>query len=117
MVSGAAPPNALMVAKNLGVLWNRRACFRFAYEIGTRTCSMLRQNRKFFRNRLDLNDRVQVKVLRRRLRISEADLIAIADKVGNSIAGISKEIDLRRAKPIETPLEVLSSAVIDGNGG
>ncbi len=74
---------------------------------------MLRQNRRYFRNRLDLNDRVQVRVVRRRLRISEADLNAIVDKVGNSIAGINKEIDLRRAKTIETSLEVPRAAVID----
>jgi len=75
--------------------------------------SMLRQNRKFFRNRLDLNDRVQVRVVRRRLRVSEADLNAIVSKVGNSIAGINKEVDLRRAKTIETPLELPSAAVIE----
>jgi hypothetical protein len=74
---------------------------------------MLRQNRRYFRNRLDLNDRVQVRVVRRRLRISEADLNAVVEKVGNSIAGISKEIDLRRAKTIETPLEVPSAEAID----
>jgi len=74
---------------------------------------MHRQNRRFIRNRLDLKDRVQVRVLRRRLRVSEADLNAIVQKVGNSIAGISKEIALRRAKTIETPLEIPSAAVID----
>src|SRR5262249_55681735 len=78
-----------------------------------RVSSMLRQNRRYFRNRLDLNDRVQVRVVRRRLRISEADLNAIVDKVGNSIAGINKEMDLRRAKTIETSLGVPSAEGID----
>jgi hypothetical protein len=84
-----------------------------SHEAGMRVSSMLRQNRKYFRNRLDLSDRVQVKVVRRRLRLSEADLNAVVQKVGNSIAGISKEIALQRAKAIETPLAVPSAAVID----
>jgi len=65
---------------------------------------MLRQNRKLFRNRLDLTNRVQVRVVKRRLRVSEEDLKAAIDKVGNSIASISKELDLQRAKTIDTPV-------------
>ena len=64
---------------------------------------MLPQNCELFRNRPDLTDRVQVRVVKRRLRVSEADLEAAIDKVGNSIASISKELDLRRTKTIETP--------------
>ncbi len=65
---------------------------------------MLRQNRKLFRNRLDLADRVQVRVVKRRLRVSEEDLRAAIDKVGNSIASISKELDLQRGKTVDTPV-------------
>ena len=65
---------------------------------------MLRQNRKLFRNRLDLTNRVQVRVVKRRLRVSEEDLKAAIDQVGNSIASISKELDLQRAKTIDTPV-------------
>jgi hypothetical protein len=82
-------------------------------QTGARARPMLRQHRKYFRNRLDLTDRVQVKVVRRRLRLSEADLNAVIEKVGNSIAGISKEIALQRAKAIDTPPIVPSAAVID----
>ena len=51
---------------------------------------------RFFRNRLDLADHVQVRVLRRRLRISETELVQIASKFGNSISAISKEVNLQR---------------------
>jgi len=53
---------------------------------------MLRQNRKLFRNRLDLTNRVQVRVVKRRLRVSEEDLKSAIDKVGNSIAASAKNM-------------------------
>ena len=74
---------------------------------------MLQQKRKYFRNRLDLSDHVQVKVVRRRLRLSETDFNAIVERVGTSIACISKEVALQRAKTLRTPADVPGAAVID----
>jgi hypothetical protein len=54
---------------------------------------------RYFRNRLDLTDHVQVRVLRKRLRISETELTQMASKFGNSISAISKEVNLQRLEP------------------
>jgi Protein of unknown function (DUF3606) len=44
-----------------------------------------------FRNSLDLRDKVQVKVLRKRLKLSEEQFASIVRKSGNSISAITKE--------------------------
>ena len=58
------------------------------------------QNRKptMFRNALDLRDKVQVRVLRRRLKISDPQLNAIVRKSGNSLAAIAKEAAATRLR-------------------
>ncbi len=48
------------------------------------------------RTTLDLANAEQVKSVRRRLRISNADLVRIVDKIGNSLAAIEKEVELER---------------------
>ena len=45
----------------------------------------------YFRNSLDLRDKVQVKVLRRRLKLSDAEFATIVRKSGRSISAITKE--------------------------
>lgn len=47
----------------------------------------------FFRNSLDLRDKVQVKVLRKRLRLSDEQFARVVRKSGNSIAAITKEAE------------------------
>ena len=59
---------------------------------------MQRRKPTYFRNALDLRDRVQVRVLRRRLKVSEGELDTLVRKTGNSIAAISKEIAMARSK-------------------
>ena len=63
------------------------------------------------RNKLDLTDKTQVRLLKKRLRLSEAELTRIVDKIGNSIAAIAKEAALQRAKELPDPAPV-STAVI-----
>jgi hypothetical protein len=46
---------------------------------------------------VDLADPRQTKTLRRRLGLSDRDLQRIVAKVGNSIASISKEVELEKA--------------------
>lgn len=48
------------------------------------------------RNSLDLRDHVQVRVIKRRLKLSNEQLASIARKAGNSIAAISKEARRQR---------------------
>ena len=52
---------------------------------------MIRRKPTFFRNSLDLRDRVQVKVLRKRLKLSDEQCSSIVRKSGSSIAAITKE--------------------------
>jgi hypothetical protein len=52
---------------------------------------MIRRKPTFFRNSLDLRDRVQVKVLRKRLKLSGEQFSSVVRKSGNSISAITKE--------------------------
>lgn len=58
------------------------------------------------RNKIDLADPTQIRVWIRRLGITADDLQRVISKVGNSIIGVSKEIDLRKALPRTPPLPV-----------
>jgi hypothetical protein len=58
------------------------------------------------RNKIDLADTGQVRVLARRWGIKAADLHRVVAKVGNSIAAVAKEIDLRKASPLKPALPV-----------
>ena len=49
------------------------------------------------RTTLDLADEAQVRSVRKRLSISNDDLARIVAKIGNSIAAISKEVQLEKA--------------------
>ena len=62
------------------------------------------------RNKISLADPTQVRAWTRRLAISADSLKAVIDKVGNSVAAVTKEVELRRAAhstspapPIESP--------------
>ena len=74
---------------------------------------MRRNLRPVKRNTLDLTDRVQVRTVTRKLRLSERELTALVDRVGNSIAVLSKEVSARRAVEIVTPPTVPPAAIID----
>lgn len=48
------------------------------------------------RNRLDLDNRVQVRIIRKRLKISEEQLNSLVRKAGDSIAAVRKEAGSRQ---------------------
>jgi hypothetical protein len=52
---------------------------------------MNRRKPIYFRNSVDLRDKVQVKVLRKRLKLSDEQFASIIRKSGNSISAITKE--------------------------
>jgi hypothetical protein len=52
---------------------------------------MIRRKPTYFRNSLDLRDRVQVRVLRKRLKLSGEQFTSVVRKSGSSIAAITKE--------------------------
>ena len=52
---------------------------------------MIRRRSTYFRNSLDLRDKVQVRVLRKRLKLSDEQFAGIVRKSGSSISAITKE--------------------------
>ncbi|WP_082649625.1 DUF3606 domain-containing protein [Bradyrhizobium lablabi] len=52
---------------------------------------MNRPKPTYFRNSLDLRDKVQVKVLRKRLKLSDEQFTSVVRKSGSSISAITKE--------------------------
>ena len=48
------------------------------------------------RNKIDLKDPAQVRAWSRRLRLRAEELRTIVEKVGNSVAAVTKEIELVR---------------------
>jgi hypothetical protein len=70
---------------------------------------MLRRHVKGARNRLDLNDRVQVRIVRKRLKVSDQQLSNLVQTVGNSIAAVTKEANSRKSP---APANNLPSAAI-----
>jgi hypothetical protein len=58
------------------------------------------------RNKIDLADPSQVRILRGRLGISADDLQRVVEKVGNSIAAVCKEIESQKAPPVTEPSPV-----------
>ncbi|HTO65038.1 MAG TPA: DUF3606 domain-containing protein [Bradyrhizobium sp.] len=77
---------------------------------------MHRKKSQPIRNKLDLTDKTQVRLLKKRLRLSEAKLTRIVDKTGNSIAAIAKQAALQRARqlpePAHVPAAVLASVTL-----
>jgi len=67
---------------------------------------MRRRNVQPLRNKLDLSDTQQVRLVRKRLRLSEAELTQIVGKIGNSIGAISKEVALQRARQLPAQMQV-----------
>ncbi|HET7884790.1 MAG TPA: DUF3606 domain-containing protein [Bradyrhizobium sp.] len=74
---------------------------------------MLQRRIKGARNRLDLNDRVQVRIIRKRLKVSDRQLGNLVQTVGNSIAAITKEANARKdaAAASEVPSAVVIASV------
>jgi hypothetical protein len=58
------------------------------------------------RNKIDLADPSQTRILRRRLGISADDLQRVVEKVDNSIVAVCKEIEPQRAPPVTGPMPV-----------
>jgi hypothetical protein len=70
---------------------------------------MLSEKPSVHRNKIDLHDAAQIRILKRRLKITEVELRQIVEKVGDSIVTVSKEVEAR--KPAQ-----LASSMEGGNG-
>jgi hypothetical protein len=65
---------------------------------------MKRREPTYFRNSLDLKDEVQVKVLRKRLKLSDEQFAGVVRKSGNSISAITKEAaHVPQGTPVANP--------------
>ena len=60
------------------------------------------------RNKIDLADASQTRILKKRLGVSGDDLHRVVAKVGNSIAAVTKEIELKKPLPLAAaaPVEI-----------
>ena len=60
------------------------------------------------RNKVDLGDPAHIRALTRRLRISPDTLKTVVGRVGNSVAAVTKEIELRQPghQPCPAPKSV-----------
>ena len=74
---------------------------------------MRRRIRPALRNKLDPADPAQVRIVRRKLRVTEPELKALVTKTGGSIAAITKEVSVRRGEPAASPPAVPPAAVIE----
>jgi Protein of unknown function (DUF3606) len=77
------------------------------YPMSTGDTQMRRAKPPPIRNKIDLADPAQIRAWTRRLSITSGDLKRMVGKVGNSIAAVSKEIDLQRAsEPLKQSVPV-----------
>jgi hypothetical protein len=58
------------------------------------------------RNKIDVADASQIRILKKRLGVSSDDLHRIVVKVGNSIAAVAKEIESQKPLPLTAPAPV-----------
>lgn len=58
--------------------------------------AMQRAKHPPIRNKIDMTDPAQVRAWTKRLRIGADDLKALIEKVGNSVAAVTKEVELGR---------------------
>ena len=72
---------------------------------------MISRRPAYFRNSLDLRDKVQVKILRKRLKLSGEQFAGVVRKSGHSISAITKEANrAASASPDETASTPSSSS-------
>jgi hypothetical protein len=64
------------------------------------------------RNKIDVADASQIRILKKRLGISSGDLHRVVAKVGNSIAAITKEIECQKPSPLTPPAPVQSDPAL-----
>ena len=71
---------------------------------------MMMRRRNLSRSSLDVRDRVQVRVVKKRLKLTDAQLADIIRKTGNSVSAISKEAGARPC--LSLPKHIPTAAVI-----
>ena len=72
---------------------------------------MQRIKRPPIRNKIDMADPAQVRAWTRRLHVSADELKAIVEKVGNSVAAVTKEVELQRLSREQCPVPPVVSPI------
>ena len=67
------------------------------------------------RNKLDLTDRVQVRVVTKRLGVSQSELTDLVGRIGNSMAALAKEVHLQKARKL--PASATAADAINTSAG
>lgn len=63
------------------------------------------------RNKIDMADPAQIRAWTRRLRVPAAELKAVAEKVGNSVAAVTKEKELQRISRQPCPVSPIANSM------
>jgi ribosome biogenesis GTPase A len=84
-----------------------------AVDASSENAVMQRIKRPPVRNKIDLSDPTQIRAWTRRLRVSADELKAVTAKVGNSVAAVTKEIELQRTsrQPGAVPAAIPSPTI------
>jgi hypothetical protein len=64
------------------------------------------------RNKLDMTDHVQVRIVTKRLKLSETELTNMVGRIGNSITALAKEVERQRAAKLVPPDAVIASVTV-----
>ncbi|WP_315758346.1 MULTISPECIES: DUF3606 domain-containing protein [unclassified Bradyrhizobium] len=64
------------------------------------------------RNKLDMTDQAQVRVVTKRLKMSPGELSEMVERIGNSIAAITKEVAQQRAARAAPEGAVIASVTV-----
>jgi DNA-binding XRE family transcriptional regulator len=72
---------------------------------------MRRAKIKPTRNKLDMTDEAQVRVVTKRLKMSPAELAEMVGRIGNSITAINKEVTQQRAAKLAVPAGAVIASV------
>ncbi|WP_316167138.1 MULTISPECIES: DUF3606 domain-containing protein [unclassified Bradyrhizobium] len=73
---------------------------------------MRRQKIQPSRNKLDMTDQAQVRVVTKRLKMSPGELTEMVERIGNSIAAITKEVTQQRAAKAAPEGAVIASVTV-----
>ncbi|MGC2776586.1 MAG: DUF3606 domain-containing protein [Bradyrhizobium sp.] len=65
------------------------------------------------RNKLDMTDQAQVRVVTKRLKLSPAELAEMVGRIGNSITALNKEVTQQRAAKAPSGAVIASVTVTE----
>jgi hypothetical protein len=93
-----------MIIRNMPPKREMERTSSLAVESAAGNAVMQRIKHPPIRNKIDMADPAQVRAWNRRLGIAADSLKAVVDKVGNSVAAVTKEVELQRAGPRTSPI-------------